>query len=150
MVHHTLQKEHTRGTNDIESGILAFAMQQHDTKSGVLVEQLRSASSSTLIDPDRGDAVRLEGMVDYCDRQPKAKTEQNEEPTAKRVCPGTKHNTLGPRFVFLKVQQMSDQRLNLCPITSKAFHFADRFQEVRVDIVVLNDATRLRSRFIRS
>jgi len=52
MVHDALQKEHTRGTNDIEPGVLAFAMQQHDTKSTVLIEQLRSTPFSTFINPD--------------------------------------------------------------------------------------------------
>ena len=70
VVHNTLQKEHARSTNDIEPSVLAFAMQQHDAKSRVLMEQLRSTSFPTLINPDRWNAVLLEGVVDNCNCQP--------------------------------------------------------------------------------
>ena len=39
-------------------------MQQHDTKSRVLVEHLRSAAFSTFVDPDRWDAIGPESVVD--------------------------------------------------------------------------------------
>lgn len=72
MVHDTLQKEHARGANDIQPGILAFAMQQHDAKSRVLVKQLRGSPFPAFINPDRRDTVGLESVVDDCDCQPKA------------------------------------------------------------------------------
>ena len=70
VVHNALQKENTRGANDIEPGVLAFAMQQHDPKSRVLMEQLRSTGFPTFINPDRWNAVLLESVVDNCDCQP--------------------------------------------------------------------------------
>lgn len=76
MIHDTLQKEHARGTNDIQPGIFAFAMQQHDAKFRVLVKQLRSSPFSAFINPDRRNTVGLESVVDDYDCQPKAEDKQ--------------------------------------------------------------------------
>lgn len=40
---------------------------------------------------------------------------------------------------------MTDQRLNLCPVTSEALHFADGVEEVGIDVVVLDSTPGLRS-----
>lgn len=45
---------------------------------------------------------------------------------------------------------MTDQHLNLCPITSEALHFVDGLEEIRVDVVVLNNSSGLRSLFVKS
>ena len=77
-------------------------------------------------------------------------TTNDGELTAKRICPGTEDDTLGVRLVFLKVQQMTDQHLDLRSVTPDAFHFADGFEEIRVDIVVPDDTSGLGSRFVKS
>ena len=45
---------------------------------------------------------------------------------------------------------MADQHLNLCPVTSGALHFADGFEEIGVDIVVLNHTPGLGGWFVKS
>ena len=68
----------------------------------------------------------------------------------KRIRPGTEDDTLSIRFMFLKVQQMTDQHLDLCPVTPEALDFADGLEEIHVDIVVANDTSRLGSWFVKS
>lgn len=38
---------------------------------------------------------------------------------------------------------MTDQHLNLCPVTSEALHFADGVEEIYVNVVVLDGASGL-------
>ena len=40
---------------------------------------------------------------------------------------------------------MTDQHLDLRPVTSEALHFADGFEEIRVDIIVLDDTSGFRN-----
>ena len=77
-------------------------------------------------------------------------TVNDSELTAKRICPGTEHDALGIRLVFLKVQQVTDQHLDLHPITSEALHFADGVKEIRADTFILKDTSGLRSFFVKS
>ena len=65
----------------------------------------------------------------------------------KRIRPSAKHDALSVRLVFLKVQQMADQHLNLCSVTSEALHFFDGVEEIWIDIVVLDDTSGLGSWF---
>ena len=77
-------------------------------------------------------------------------TKNSDKLTVKGIRPGTEHDALSLRFIFLKIQQMTDQHLNLCPITSEALHFVDGLEEIRVDVVVLNNSSGLRSLFVKS
>ena len=70
--------------------------------------------------------------------------------TMKRIRPGTKYDTLRVWLIFLKVQQMTDQHLDLCSVTAKAFHFANSFEEICADIVVPDDTSGLGSWFAKS
>jgi len=65
--------------------------------------------------------------------------------TVKRIRPGAEDDTLSVWLMFLKVQQMTDQHLDLCSITPETLHFADGFEEIRVDIVVPDDTSGLGS-----
>ena len=42
---------------------------------------------------------------------------------------------------------MTDQRLDLRPVAPGTLHFVDGFEEIRVDIVILDDSSGLRSLF---
>jgi len=77
-------------------------------------------------------------------------TVNDSELTAKRIRPGTEHDALGIRLVFLKIQQMADQHLDLRPVTSEALNFADGVEEIRADTVILEDTSGLRSFFVKS
>ena len=76
-------------------------------------------------------------------------TVNDSELTVKRICPGTEHDALGIRLVFLKVQQMADQHLDLRPVTSKALHFANVVEEIHADVVILEDTSGLQSFFVK-
>ena len=49
--------------------------------------------------------------------------------------------------MFLKVQQMANQHLNLRSVTAEALHFFDGVEEIWIDVVVLNDTSGLGSWF---
>jgi len=68
----------------------------------------------------------------------------------KRIRPSTEDDTLSVRLMFLKIQQMTDQHLDLRPVTPEAFHFADGFEEICVDIVVPDDTSGFGSWFVKS
>ena len=72
------------------------------------------------------------------------------ELTVKRIRPGTKHDALSVRLMYLKIQQMSDQHLDLSSITSETLHFADGFEEIGVDVVVVDDTSGLGNWFVES
>ena len=74
----------------------------------------------------------------------KFKTRDNRL-TVKGIRPSTEHDALSVWLMLLKVQQMADQRLYLCSITSEALHFAYSFEELHLDIVVLDDTPGLGS-----
>ena len=88
-------------------------------------------------------------MVDDFGCQPKLTTNYSKL-TMKRIRPGTEHDALSIRLMFLKIQQVTDQHLNLCSVTSEALHFADFVEEIRVDIVVLDHTSRLGNLFLMS
>lgn len=69
--------------------------------------------------------------------------------TVERISPCTKYDTLSLRLVFLEVQQMTYQHLDLRSVTPEAWHFADSFEEIRVNIVIRDDASGLGSRLIK-
>lgn len=66
----------------------------------------------------------------------------------KRVCPSTKYNALRFWLVGLKVQQVTDQRLDLRSVTPEALHSADSIEDVLVDSVVLDHTSGLGDRFV--
>ena len=68
-------------------------------------------------------------------------TTDDNELTMKGIRPGTEYDALCVRLMFLEVQQVTDQHLDLRPVTSEALHFANGFEKTRVNVVVVDDTS---------